>query len=406
MPFIVAENLRGFFNSRPPLVVFMICLASFAIALITFAYLVRIRDLPNPDVTEDWNTVLTKFSGLKFCVHEGMLGEGTPEGNASNSQADTPANTGKKKIGEQHPTDLLQDTINKVKNKTSQLGGHSGGDSAVQKEPVSPASEPSPSRFVKHDAPLQDGKGMLSQALMLSTPAEGGGTGGDNAASSGAGHVEASTSGTTSSLPLNYTRVTLPLNMEISVSAELRAVSLQMLHLTAVIGGDFLNLKGHGRDQTMHISLSFPGNWSHENCEEWQSKQCTQYLVNTCVTFTGPASMFPPTQRPARSDVCERGVAPVTADSYVRNMSASSLSVSNTWCSGGSQLTAEFSFDDSLTVLLSQEDRSIINLHLMRTSYFLFVMVITLFCYAMVKGRPSKSKTYHVNYEKVSSAGP
>ncbi|ERE75415.1 putative UPF0458 protein C7orf42 like protein [Cricetulus griseus] len=36
------------------------------------------------------------------------------------------------------------------------------------------------------------------------------------------------------------------------------------------------------------------------------------------------------------------------------------------------------------------DDRSLINLHLMHTSYFLFVMVITMFCYAVIKGRPSK----------------
>ena len=52
MTIVIVENLRGFFNSRPPLVLFMICLASFAIALITFAYVVRIKDMPNPDVKE------------------------------------------------------------------------------------------------------------------------------------------------------------------------------------------------------------------------------------------------------------------------------------------------------------------------------------------------------------------
>lgn len=52
MAFIIVENLRGFFNSRPPLVVFMICLASFAIALITFAYIVKTKEMANPDITE------------------------------------------------------------------------------------------------------------------------------------------------------------------------------------------------------------------------------------------------------------------------------------------------------------------------------------------------------------------
>ena len=52
MAFTIVENVRGFFISRPPLVVFMICLGSFAVALITFAYIVKVKDMPNPDVTE------------------------------------------------------------------------------------------------------------------------------------------------------------------------------------------------------------------------------------------------------------------------------------------------------------------------------------------------------------------
>ena len=52
MTFTILENLRGFFNSRPPLVVFMICLGSFAISLILFAHLVKSREIPDPDVNE------------------------------------------------------------------------------------------------------------------------------------------------------------------------------------------------------------------------------------------------------------------------------------------------------------------------------------------------------------------
>lgn len=51
-----------------------------------------------------------------------------------------------------------------------------------------------------------------------------------------------------------------------------------------------------------------------------------------------------------------------------------------------------------------QDDRSLINLHLMHTSYFLFVMVITMFCYAVIKGRPSKLRQSNPEFcpEKVS----
>lgn len=42
----------------------------------------------------------------------------------------------------------------------------------------------------------------------------------------------------------------------------------------------------------------------------------------------------------------------------------------------------------------------------MHTSYFLFVMVITMFCYAVIKGRPSKLRQSNTEFcpEKVSLA--
>ena len=54
-----------------------------------------------------------------------------------------------------------------------------------------------------------------------------------------------------------------------------------------------------------------------------------------------------------------------------------------------------------------QQDRSVINLHLMHTSYFLFVMMVTLFCYAIIRGRPSKVKVVYTQCtsEKVSTWG-
>ena len=42
--------------------------------------------------------------------------------------------------------------------------------------------------------------------------------------------------------------------------------------------------------------------------------------------------------------------------------------------------------------LFLQRERSAINLHLLHTSYFLMVMVITLFCYAIIRGKPLKTK--------------
>ncbi len=46
------ENLKGFASSRPPLVVFMVCIGMFAVVLLTLAYYVRVHEIQNPDVSQ------------------------------------------------------------------------------------------------------------------------------------------------------------------------------------------------------------------------------------------------------------------------------------------------------------------------------------------------------------------
>ena len=53
------ENLSGFASSRPPLVIFMVCMGLFAIVLLSLAYYVKWNEIQNPDISqvrifEDW----------------------------------------------------------------------------------------------------------------------------------------------------------------------------------------------------------------------------------------------------------------------------------------------------------------------------------------------------------------
>ena len=52
MGYIVVDNLKGFMQHRPPLVVFMICLGLFAVALVSLAYYVKLHDVSNPDASK------------------------------------------------------------------------------------------------------------------------------------------------------------------------------------------------------------------------------------------------------------------------------------------------------------------------------------------------------------------
>lgn len=74
------------------------------------------------------------------------------------------------------------------------------------------------------------------------------------------------------------------------------------------------------------------------------------------------------------------------------------------WCYKGAIGKVYHALNPKLTVIVPDDDRSLINLHLMHTSYFLFVMVITMFCYAVIKGRPSKLRQSNTEFcsEKVA----
>lgn len=62
-------SLYACLASRPPFVVFIACIATFAVTTLTLGIVVNGKgndSLVNPDVF-DWNTFLNKFAKLEFC---------------------------------------------------------------------------------------------------------------------------------------------------------------------------------------------------------------------------------------------------------------------------------------------------------------------------------------------------
>lgn len=51
----ICENLKSFFKNKPPMVLFVISLGAFALVLLTLAYIIKVQELPNPDLTKEWN---------------------------------------------------------------------------------------------------------------------------------------------------------------------------------------------------------------------------------------------------------------------------------------------------------------------------------------------------------------
>ena len=45
------ENLKGFAMSRPPFIIFLVCLGLFSVILMTLAFIVKDNELKNPDMS-------------------------------------------------------------------------------------------------------------------------------------------------------------------------------------------------------------------------------------------------------------------------------------------------------------------------------------------------------------------
>ncbi|KAK7088185.1 transmembrane protein 248-like isoform X2 [Littorina saxatilis] len=303
----IVENVRGFFVSRPPLVVFMICLGSFAVALITFAYIVKVKDMPNPDVTEDWNTFLDKLTQLNYCV-----------------------------VSEPGAT---------ITNASQMVAGASGGQSL---------------------------KDRLSQLLQngVTTKQDIGTAAAPSAYS-----------------PTSVINVTAMMDLELMPTPTLQRIASKhnFTFITTTLTGAQLGLYGDRRHLETNLTIVLPplGNQSHY-C---QHGAC--YKLSACVTMTSLPQFFPKTQRPDAEETCVKDI-----DLGGENHFHLEVTPSYIHCVNASILSLEHEMDPTLTVMLTM-DRSVINLHLMHTSYFLFVMMITLFCYALVKGRPNKVKVVY-----------
>ncbi|XP_026567684.1 insulin-like growth factor-binding protein 3 receptor isoform X2 [Pseudonaja textilis] len=61
-------SLRICLERHPPLVSFFFCLLSLALAFVGFAVYIQSHDIHNPDVKEDWDSLLKSLAHLMFCI--------------------------------------------------------------------------------------------------------------------------------------------------------------------------------------------------------------------------------------------------------------------------------------------------------------------------------------------------
>lgn len=287
------ENLKGFTSSRPPLVMFMVCLGAFAIALISLSYYFKSNDLYNPDLTEEWQAFLENFAEVDFCI--------------TNNDSDI-------QIGDFEPPLRLHHIYSKLR-------------------PTSHFSRPTNDEVVN---------------------------------------------------------TSISMWVEITPTRELIHMPNNITFLYASLNGSMVGLRDHKIEDTMNLTLYLPIAWNQIHC--LKTGRCSTVKVLACVNFQAPAYFFPSVRQPG---VCY-GMNESGAEYHSKMVAIhkSSQAGGKKACPGSPHLLIKHSRDPNINMMLTLEDRSVINLHLMHTSYFLVVMFITLFCYALIRGKPAKPKSH------------
>ncbi|XP_077995502.1 transmembrane protein 248-like [Glandiceps talaboti] len=287
----IFDNLKGFLLTRPPLVVFILCVGAFAVAMVTLAYYVKLHQIQDPDIAQDWNSFLEHFSNARFCASR-------------------------------NGTDDHWSTMENMTGTT----------------PTSSASR------------------SLHKDILEYEPAR------------------------------NYSFM---IKLVLKPMPKFVAFPHNITHFMSSVYGSQLGLEGSEAYEQVNITFELPEGWNSQRCSHDKRHQCKHVELTTCVTMVGSPTVFPTTRRPASCNVTDS-----PREYYVSWLSPKSTlsSYDHYWCKYGAIASAYHPDNPSLTPMLSPVDRSLINLHLMHTSYFLFVMVITAFCYAVIKGRPVKTR--------------
>jgi len=163
--------------------------------------------------------------------------------------------------------------------------------------------------------------------------------------------------------------------------------------LNGFIYGSEVGLEGIAANERINFAMQLPFEWNSTNCAVPGQRSCNVVQIYTCVYFQASHYVFPTSSRHPQS--CESlNDTGVEYHASILGHRATFLgSAAERDCKARTLIKINYKLDPTLTVLLSLSDRSVINLHLLHTSYFLFVMTITLLLYATIRGRPLKIKS-------------
>ncbi|XP_022052214.1 transmembrane protein 248 isoform X1 [Acanthochromis polyacanthus] len=201
--------------------------------------------------------------------------------------------------------------------------------------------------------------------------------------------------------PIN---ISVPITLTLDPQRPFGGYSRNITHLYATVLGQQVGLSGREAHEEINITFTLPVSWNSDDCV--LHGHCEQVVFSTCMTITAASNIFPVTVQPPHCvpETYTNATSWYKVFTTVRDSDTKySQDYNPFWCYKGAIGKVYHALNPKLTVIVPDDDRSLINLHLMHTSYFLFVMVITMFCYAVIKGRPGKVRQTNPDFcpEKV-----
>ncbi|XP_006640884.2 transmembrane protein 248 isoform X1 [Lepisosteus oculatus] len=202
--------------------------------------------------------------------------------------------------------------------------------------------------------------------------------------------------------PIN---ISVPITLTLDPLRPFGGYSRNITHLYATVLGQQVGLSGREAHEEMNITFTLPASWNSDDCV--LHGHCEQMVFISCMTITAASNVFPVTVQPPHCvpETYTNATSWYKIFTTARDSNTKySQDYNPFWCYKGAVGKVYHALNPKLTVIVPDDDRSLINLHLMHTSYFLFVMVITMFCYAVIKGRPGKLRPNSADFcpEKVA----
>lgn len=148
---------------------------------------------------------------------------------------------------------------------------------------------------------------------------------------------------------------------------------------------------GFAKDELVEISFELPENWSSQACVP---SNCIS--IYTCVSVNVPQHVLPARDIPQQ---CHSSLND-TAITRLQLKAKPATSALPHYCRNRPKLQFKRNVDASLRVYLSVNDKKVINLHLLHTSYFLFAMMVFFLSYGVMKSRPSDAQLHEVDMKQ------